>query len=78
MIQFILMLLGLAFSNNNAHTVNHNNGQSPVTVQNDPGSGIGIDPGDGSGNGNGNGNGHGNGGNTGGNTGQVPPPYSQP
>lgn len=53
------MLLGLAFSNNNAHTVNHNNGQSPITVQNDPGSGIGEDPGDG--------------GPVGGNSGQTPP-----
>lgn len=79
MIQFILMLIALAFSNNNAHTVTDNNSQNPVTVQN--GGGAGLDPGgdgDGSGSGNGNGNGHGNGGNTGGNTGQVPPPYSQP
>lgn len=72
MIQFILMLLGLAFSNNNAHTVTDNNGQNPVTVQSDGDGGAGIDPG-GDGTGNGNGTGHGNGGNTGGDTGQTPP-----
>lgn len=72
MIQFILMLLGLAFSNNNAHTVTDNNGQNLVTVQSDDGGGAGLDPG-GDGTGNGNGTGHGNGGNTGGDTGQTPP-----
>jgi len=49
MIQFILMLLGLAFSNNNAHTVTDNNGQNPVTVQSDTGGGTGVNPGDTSG-----------------------------
>ena len=64
------MLIALAFSNNNAHTVTDNNSQNPVTVQS--GGGAGLDPG-GDGGGNGNGNGHGNGGNTGGDTGQTPP-----
>lgn len=72
MIQFILMLLGLAFSNNNANTVTTDNSQNiPVTMQSDPNDYTSLD-------GNGNGTGHGNGGNTGGNTGQVPPPYSLP
>ncbi|WP_040992822.1 hypothetical protein [Chryseobacterium oranimense] len=62
------MLLGLAFSNNNANTTSCNSNQTPTTVQlTNPGEG--LDPGDGGGNG----NGHGNGGNTGGNTGQTPP-----
>ncbi|WP_153396618.1 hypothetical protein [Chryseobacterium vaccae] len=60
MIQFILMLIALAFSNNNAHTVTDNNGQNPVTVQND-GGGAGIDPGE-------------PGEPVGGNSGQLPPP----
>ncbi|NML68788.1 hypothetical protein HHL23_03120 [Chryseobacterium sp. RP-3-3] len=74
MIQFILMLLSLAFSNNNANTAacNNNQGQPTVQLAGDPGEG--LDPGDG----NGNGNGHGNGGNTGGNTGQTPPFSTQP
>jgi hypothetical protein len=45
MIQFILMLLGLAFSNNNANTAactNNNQGQTTVQV---PNSGSGVDPG---------------------------------
>ncbi len=72
MIQFILMLLGLAFSNNNANTATTNNSQNiPVTMQSGPSDDTGME-------GNGNGTGHGNGGNTGGNTGQVPPPYSLP
>ena len=60
MIQFILMLLGLAFSNNNANTVTTtDNNQTPgtVQVQNSP-----ADPGDSTG------------GDTGGETGQLPPP----
>lgn len=68
MIQFILMLLGLAFGHNNAHTStcnNNNNGQ--VTTQLAPGGGTdpgeGVDPGTG-----------GSGGDTGGDTGPVLPP----
>ncbi|KPE50446.1 hypothetical protein AOB46_13710 [Chryseobacterium indologenes] len=55
------MLLGLAFSNNNAHTVTDNNGQNPVTVQSDGGGGAGLDPGE-------------PGEPVGGNSGQLPPP----
>lgn len=74
MIQFILMLFGLAFSNNNANTAACTTNQpNPVTMQTSS-DGEGLDPGDG----NGNGNGHGNGGNTGGNTGQTPPFATQP
>ncbi|MCQ9641155.1 hypothetical protein MP478_17380 [Chryseobacterium sp. WG14] len=68
MIQIILMLFGLAFSNNNAHTATCDNDATVImSITEDPIT-----------DGGGNGNGHGNGGNTGGNTGQVPPPYSQP
>lgn len=59
MIQFILMLLGLAFSNNNANTVTTtDNNQTPgiVQVQNSP-----ADPGDSTG------------GDTGGETHPIPP-----
>jgi hypothetical protein len=71
MLQLILMLLGLAFSNNNGNsTACHNNNQDPVTVQNDGPSdpGGGTDPGTGTG----------NDGGTGGNTGQTPPPFTPP
>lgn len=44
MIQFILMLIALAFSNNNATTGCHNNG-NPVTVQNATDPGGSTDPG---------------------------------
>lgn len=64
MIQLLLMLLGLAFSNNNANTTDNNNG-NPITTQNDPGEG--IDPETGGGDGD-----------TGGNTGQLPPPFTNP
>ncbi|MFY7815641.1 MAG: hypothetical protein ACOVRK_10705 [Chryseobacterium taeanense] len=71
MIQFILMLLGLAFGHHNAQTStcnNDNNGQ--ITTQLAPGDGIdpgeGVDPGDGTG------------GPVGGNTGQTPPPFTNP
>lgn len=51
MLQFILMLLGLAFSNNNANTAACHNNQDQVTIQSggpsNPGSG--VDPGDTSG-----------------------------
>lgn len=59
MIQFILMLLGLAFSDNNANTVTTDSNQTPgtVQVQNSP-----ADPDDSAG------------GDTGGETGQLPPP----
>lgn len=53
------MLLGLAFSNNNANTTACDNNPNPVTVQSGiPGSG--IDPGEG--------------GDTGGDTGPILPP----
>ncbi|MFP3592169.1 hypothetical protein [Chryseobacterium sp. SIMBA_038] len=70
MIQFILMLLGLAFSHNNANTTtcNDNNG-NPVTVQNGPSgptTGTGED------------GGPGGGGGTTGDTGQTPPPFTNP
>ncbi|WP_312389825.1 hypothetical protein [Chryseobacterium sp.] len=59
MIQFILMLFGLAFSNNNANTAACHNNQDPVTVQSGPSNpGSGVDPG---------------GSDTGGDTGQIPP-----
>lgn len=61
MIQLILMLLGLAFGNNNANTTNCDNGNT-VTIQN--GTGTGFDPGTGTG---------GDDGGTSGNTGQKPP-----
>lgn len=58
MLQLILMLLGLAFSNGNTTNCNNNN-QDPITVQNaggnTPGTGLGEDGG------------------TSGNTGQKPP-----
>ncbi|MDQ0783733.1 hypothetical protein [Chryseobacterium sp. W4I1] len=46
MLELILMLLGLAFSNNNANTTSNNsNNQEQTTVQlSDPGAG--VDPGD--------------------------------
>ncbi|WP_223557825.1 hypothetical protein [Chryseobacterium lathyri] len=62
MIQFIIMLLGLAFSNNNANTATCNNNQEQPTVQLAGDLGEGLDPGDG--------------GPIGGNTGQLPPPPS--
>lgn len=47
MIQFILMLLGLAFGHNNANTSTCNdNNSTTVTVQGDTNPGTGIDPGD--------------------------------
>ncbi|WP_157450425.1 hypothetical protein [Chryseobacterium sp. CCH4-E10] len=81
MLQFILMLLGLAFGQNNAHTAtcnDDNNGQ-PITQYSptdgtEPGTG--FDPGTGTGD-DGTG-GPGNGGSTGGNTGQNPPPLVKP
>lgn len=52
MLQLILMLLGLAFSNGNTTNCNNNN-QDPITVQNAGGAGLapgtGTDPGDTSG-----------------------------
>lgn len=75
MIEIILMLFGLAFSNNNANTATCTNNQGQATAQL---INLGENPETGDGNGNGNGNGHGNGGNTGGNTGQTPPFSSQP
>lgn len=53
------MLLGLAFSHNNANATTCNNNQDPITIQSGGPSnpGGGVDPGD-----------------TGGETGQTPPP----
>ena len=61
MIQLILMLLGLAFGNNNANTTNCDNNGNTVTTQNDPGTG--FDPGTGE-----------DGEPVTGNSGQLPPP----
>lgn len=62
MLQLILMLLGLAFGNNNANTTNNDdNNQNPVILQSDPGT---SDPGTGTG---------GNEGDTSGETTQLPP-----
>ena len=44
MIQLLLMLLGLAFSNNNGNTTSDNNSGTVITQDN--GGGTGIDPGD--------------------------------
>ena len=76
MIQFFLMLLGLAFGNHNANTSCNNDNNGTVTIQlTNPGGGTdpitGTDPGDETG-------GPGSGGSTGGNTGQNPPPFTQP
>lgn len=76
MIEFILMLLGLAFGHNNANTqsCNSDNNNGTVTVQTtNPGTtdpGTGFDPGDGTD--------PGTGGPVGGNTGQIPPPFTKP
>ncbi|MGI9650514.1 hypothetical protein [Chryseobacterium sp. RLHN22] len=70
MIQLILMLLGLAFGNNNANTTNCDNGNTVIIQSGGTGisPGTGTDPGDPPG----------SGGNTGGNTGQTPPPSPRP
>lgn len=75
MIEFILMLLGLAFGHNNANTQSCNNDNNgTVTIQTtNPGTGTpgtGLDPGDGTD--------PGTGGPVGGNTGQLPPPFIKP
>lgn len=68
MLQIILMLLGLAFGNNNGNATCNNNGNNITTM--DAGSGFdpgtGTDPDDGTG------------GPVGGNTGQIPPPFTKP
>ncbi|MDC8105908.1 hypothetical protein MTQ00_15355 [Chryseobacterium sp. B21-037] len=66
MIEFILMLLGLAFPNNNANTATcpHNNG-TQITIQTSSSPAEGLDPG-------------GPGGGTTGDTGQTPPPFTNP
>ncbi|KPH11907.1 hypothetical protein [Chryseobacterium sp. ERMR1:04] len=58
MINFIIMLLGLVFGNNNANTTTSNNNQNMLINQTGGQSNpeVGIDPGD-----------------TGGDTGQTPP-----
>ncbi|MBT2621365.1 hypothetical protein [Chryseobacterium sp. ISL-6] len=67
MIQFILMLLGLAFSNNNTNTAACHNNPTQITTQTSSDPGEGLDPGDG-----------GPGGGTTGDTGQTPPPFTNP
>lgn len=58
MIQLILMLLGLAFSDNNTNTTTNDNNTTPITIQNSTNQGGAVvDPGD-----------------TGGDTGPVRPP----
>jgi len=74
MIQFFLMLLGLAFGNNNANTSCNNDNNGTVTTQIvNPGGGTdpitGTDPGTGTG---------GEGEPVGGNSGQTPPPAPKP
>ena len=64
MIQILLMLLGLAFGNNNGNATCDNNNGGTVTTQ-DSGGGTGFDPGD-------------TGGPVGGNSGQLPPPTPRP
>lgn len=61
MIQFILMLLGLAFPNNNANTAACHNNPTQITTQTSSDPGEGLDPG-------------GSEGDTGGDTGPVRPP----
>jgi hypothetical protein len=70
MIQFILMLLGLAFGNYNGNTssCNHDNNGQVTTQLTNPGGG--TDPGTGTD--------PGPGGPVGGNTGQTPPPFTNP
>lgn len=68
MFNFILMLLGLVSSHNNANATTCNNNLDPVTIKSGatgPTTGTGEDGGPGSGS-------------TGGNTGQTPPPFTQP
>ena len=67
MIQFFLMLLGLAFGHNNANTssCNHDTNGQPTTQLTNPGGGTNPD-------------GPGGGGGTTGDTGQLPPPFTNP
>ncbi|WP_294209436.1 hypothetical protein [uncultured Chryseobacterium sp.] len=70
MIQFILMLFGLAFGNHNANTsCNNNGGTTTIQTANNPGTGLTPDPGTNPGTG-----GSGGEGDTGGDTGPVLPP----
>lgn len=64
MIQFILMLLGLAFPNNNVNTAACHNNPTQITTLTSSDPGEGVDPGDG--------------GPVGGNSGQTPPPFTNP
>ncbi len=67
MIQFILMLFGLAFGNHNANTsCNNNSDTTTIQTADNPGTGLTPDTGTGD-------NGEGSG-PIGGNTGQLPPP----
>ncbi|WP_131667087.1 hypothetical protein [Chryseobacterium taiwanense] len=61
MIQFIIMLLSLAFGHNNANTATYDNTQTTVTVQSDSDPTTRLDP---------------DGEPVGGNSGQLPPPLS--
>lgn len=47
MLQLILMLLGLAFSNNNGNTTSDNNSGTVTTQDTGSGTGTGFDPGTG-------------------------------
>ncbi|WP_139176858.1 hypothetical protein [Chryseobacterium wanjuense] len=68
MLDLILMLIALAFGNNNANTSCNNDNNGQVTTQlADPGGS--TDPGTGTGE---------DGGPVGGNTGQTPPPFTNP
>ncbi|WP_439479950.1 hypothetical protein [Chryseobacterium aquaticum] len=67
MIQLLLVLLGLAFGNNNGNAACNNNGNNVTTM--DTGSGTGFDPGTGTDPGDDE-----TGGPVTGNTGQTPPP----
>lgn len=72
MIQFILMLFGLAFGNHNANTsCNNNSDTTTIQTADNPGTGLTPDTGTGSGETGGDGG-------TGGNTGQTPPPFVKP
>jgi hypothetical protein len=71
MLQLLLMLLGLAFGNNNGNTCNNNGTNNVSLYTTNPGGG--TDPGTGGDDGTG-----GPGGPIGGNTGQTPPPTPRP
>lgn len=73
MIQFLLMLFGLAFGNHNGNPLYNNNGTNSIEIQ----SGERLNPETETGGDDGSG-GPGGGGNTSGSTGQTPPPSPRP